>query len=83
MQKIANWIKSYNASTHCIALTAVGLVAAYKGYPPFHNMVTGIYTGLPQWAQVMIGTGGFLYALYKTGQLTSSAFGKKQEASKQ
>ncbi len=72
MQTISNWLGKYNISTHTLGILALALTAAFEGYKPFHDMITGFYTGLPTPVQVLIGTGGFLYALYKTGALTST-----------
>jgi hypothetical protein len=73
MQTILTWLGRYNISTHTLAVLALALTAAYTGYKPFHDLVTGIFTGLPTPVQVLIGTGGFLYALYKTGALKGAA----------
>jgi hypothetical protein len=72
MQKILIWLGKYNISTHTLGIIAIALTAAFEGYKPFHDLVTGFYTGLPTPVQVLIGTGGFLYALYKTGALSAT-----------
>lgn len=72
MQQILIWLGKYNVSTHTLGIIAIALTAAFEGYKPFHDLVTSVYTGLPTAIQVLIGTGGFLYALYKTGALAGS-----------
>jgi hypothetical protein len=73
MQTILNWLGKYNISTHALGIIALALTAAYEGYKPFHDLVTSLYTGLPTPVQVLIGTGGFLFALYKSGALNGPA----------
>ena len=69
LDKFVNWLKSFNASTHFVAVSALALVAAFKGYSPFHDLVVAGYHGLPGWAQTLIGTALFIAVLYKSGAL--------------
>ena len=64
------WLKSYNASTHALALAGIALPLAFKGYQPFHDLVMQVYDLLPGYVHVLVGTGLYLWALYKTGALT-------------
>lgn len=72
MQQLWNWLRTYNTSHHIITLLAVALPAAFYGYPPFNGMVLAVYNSMPHWITVLIGTGTFLFGLYKTGALTGS-----------
>lgn len=79
MQNFIAWLKSYNASTHFIAIAALAMTAAFEGYPPFHALVLSTYAAMPTWVQVLIGTGGFIAALYKSGVLKVSSAGNSQK----
>lgn len=72
MSKLQQWwkaLKEYNSSTHALAFLAVAVGLAYGGYPPFRALVTSVYEWFPSWAQALIGTVGYLTALYKSGVL--------------
>jgi hypothetical protein len=73
MQTISSFLAKYNVSTHAIAVIVIALSAAFYGYMPFHNLVMSTYSALPAPIQVLIGTGLFIYALYKTGALKSKS----------
>lgn len=70
MQNFLNWLKTYNASTHFVAIATLAIALAYAGYPPFHDLVLATYNLLPSAAQTLVGTGFFVWALYKKGALT-------------
>lgn len=69
LSKVWNWLKQYNASTHALAIVGLALPMAYEGYAPFHALVTDAYNLMPGWLQALIGTGIYLFTLYKTGAL--------------
>ena len=69
VQTMMNWWQSKNAS-HALA-TVLGLfVAAYLGYPPFHDLVMSLYKQLPGAVETLIGAAIFLILAYKPNLLT-------------
>jgi hypothetical protein len=69
MTSFTNWLKTFNISTHSIAVIALALAAAYTGYAPFHALVLKYFNMLPGDVQTLVLTGFFIGALYKSGRL--------------
>jgi hypothetical protein len=70
MDPLKSWMDTHTQATHWIAFVGTGLVAAYLGYSPFHELVNHGYAAIPPAARTLLGTAGFLVAWYRNGQKT-------------
>jgi hypothetical protein len=61
------WYQKHTQVTHAVAVVGLGLVAAYNGYPPFHDLVQQVYGHVPVWGKTLIATAGWLYTWYRSG----------------
>ena len=68
MDKIKQWYLSHTQLTHALAIIGMGVVAAYNGYPPFHDLVQQVYSHVPVGGKTLVATVSWVYVWYRNGQ---------------
>jgi hypothetical protein len=66
-QKIQDWMKSHNVTTHTLAVAIAGTITLYEQVPAFHDLVGQIYTHIPTGLHSVITAGLAVYAFYRRG----------------
>lgn len=67
-EKIKAWYAAHTEISHAIFVAGTAAVAAYNGYPPFHDLVQQAYSHVPVSVKVLVATGSWGYTWYHSGR---------------